>query len=45
VKDALIEGLGGAAASNVKFDVEFRGDSQPDEDEAKSRKVTIEIQP
>jgi uncharacterized surface protein with fasciclin (FAS1) repeats len=45
VKDALIEGLGGVAASNVKFDVEFRGDSQPDEDETKSRKVTIEIQP
>jgi uncharacterized surface protein with fasciclin (FAS1) repeats len=47
VRDALIEGLGGAgaASSKVSFSVEARGDTQPDVDEAKSRKVTIEIQP
>jgi outer membrane protein OmpA-like peptidoglycan-associated protein len=44
VKDALVAGLGDKA-SNITFKVEFRGDSQPDEDAAKSRKVTIEIQP
>jgi uncharacterized surface protein with fasciclin (FAS1) repeats len=45
VKDALTAGLGESKASNISFKVEFRGDSQPDEDAAKSRKVTIEIQP
>ncbi len=44
VKAALEKGLGDAA-SGITFNVEARGDTQPDEDEAKSRKVTIEIQP
>ncbi len=44
VKAALEKGLG-AAASGITFNVEARGDTQPDDDEAKSRKVTIEIQP
>ncbi len=47
VRDALIDGLGGdgAASSKVAFTVEARGDTQPDADEATSRRVTIEIQP
>jgi uncharacterized surface protein with fasciclin (FAS1) repeats len=44
VRAALAKGLGEAAA-DITFNVEARGDSQPDVDEAKSRKVTIEIQP
>ncbi len=45
VQAALIEGLGGSAASAIQFSVEARGDTQPDADEATSRRVTIEIQP
>jgi OmpA-OmpF porin, OOP family len=44
VKAALIAGLG-ADAEKITFNVEARGDTQPDVDAAKSRKVTIEIQP
>ncbi len=44
VKGQLIAGLADAA-SNVTFSVDAVGDTQPDADEAKSRKVTIEIQP
>ncbi len=40
---ALLEA--GLPDKNISFTVEARGDSQPDVDEAKSRKVTIEIQP
>jgi uncharacterized surface protein with fasciclin (FAS1) repeats len=44
VKGQLIAGLGDAA-SNVTFTVDAVGASQSEADEAKSRKVTIEIQP
>jgi uncharacterized surface protein with fasciclin (FAS1) repeats len=44
VQAALEKGLG-ADADKIEFSVDFRGDSEPDVDEAKSRKVTIEIQP
>ena len=44
VKDDLVKGLG-ADASKIEFSVEAKGDTEPDVDEAKSRKVTIEIQP
>ena len=45
VQAQLIEGLGGSAASAIQFSVEARGDTQPDADDATSRRVTIEIQP
>jgi uncharacterized surface protein with fasciclin (FAS1) repeats len=44
VKDDLVKGLG-ADASKIEFSVDAKGDTEPDVDEAKSRKVTIEIQP
>lgn len=44
VKADLEKGLG-ADASKIEFSVDAKGDTQPDVDEAKSRKVTIEIQP
>ena len=44
VKQALQSALG-ADASNITFDVSAVGSSQPEADLAKSRRVTIEIQP
>ncbi len=44
VKADLEQGLG-ADASKIEFSVDAKGDTEPDVDEAKSRKVTIEIQP
>jgi uncharacterized surface protein with fasciclin (FAS1) repeats len=44
VKADLEKGLG-ADASKIEFTVDAKGDTEPDVDEAKSRKVTIEIQP
>lgn len=44
VRAALQAGLG-TDSSKITFDVSAVGDSQPDVDLAKSRKVTIEIQP
>jgi uncharacterized surface protein with fasciclin (FAS1) repeats len=44
VKAKLVAGLGDKA-SNVTFSTDAKGDSDPAADEAKSRRVTIEIQP
>jgi uncharacterized surface protein with fasciclin (FAS1) repeats len=44
VKAKLVAGLGDKG-SNITFTVDAKGDSDPAGDEAKSRRVTIEIQP